>query len=431
MLRYSNVNISDPIGPAAEDSGGAALVTAPAIVTTEANSLVLRIGLAGNDSNLVPPALSAGPATERFNAVAGGNSDVGVSMAAADAVQAAAGNSGTATWSTSSTEWTAGTIAIRPPAQVVDADLSISKDDGETKVNPGDTITYTIVAANSALGNDVAGALVDDLFPSDLSCTWTCAASAGSNCTAGPVAGDIADTVDLLAGGTATYSAVCDVSLGASGSILNTATITAPDGINDTDATNNDASDTTAVNMPPVAQCADTTETADGQCQAAASIDDGSFDPDGDTPLTLIQNPAGPYQLGDTLVMLTAIDTLGLSDSCQATVTVVDETDPVIECNAPATIEPPDAPISFTAATTDNCSVESVQITEFDCTMSTKKGKLIDKKESCIVSIDGDTLTVDDSGGVGTTISWTVEASDGSGNTATQSCSVEVVNPGK
>ena len=64
-------------------------------------------------------------------------------------------------------------------------------------------------------------------------------------------------------------------------------------------------------------------------------------------------------------------------------------------CNSPATIIPPDAPISFTATATDICAGDLVpEITEFDCFKFTKKGKRIDKTESCVVAIDGDTIAV-------------------------------------
>jgi ribosomal protein S17 len=70
-------------------------------------------------------------------------------------------------------------------------------------------------------------------------------------------------------------------------------------------------------------------------------------------------------------------------------------------------------------------------ITEFDCFKFTKKGKRIDKTESCMVAIDGDVVTIEDSGGVGDNITWTVVVSDGSGNTTAQTCVVTVENPGK
>jgi hypothetical protein len=188
--------------------------------------------------------------------------------------------------------------------------------------------------------------------------------------------------------------------------------------------------DTPICNQPPVAICQDVTVSADAACQGDASIDNGSFDPEGG-PITLDQSPPSPYPLGATLVTLTVTDDQGDSDTCTATVTVVDDTPPEIECNSPPTITPPDAPISFTATATDNCGVSTVMITEYDCFKFTKKGKRIDKTESCVVEIDGANVTIQDSGGVGTQITWTISAVDASGNYAETECDVVVVNPGR
>ena len=58
-------------------------------------------------------------------------------------------------------------------------------------------------------------------------------------------------------------------------------------------------------NQPPEAICQDVTlSTEPGLCSADASVDDGSFDPDGDE-ITFEQTPPGPYDLGDTDVTLT------------------------------------------------------------------------------------------------------------------------------
>jgi hypothetical protein len=85
-----------------------------------------------------------------------------------------------------------------------------------------------------------------------------------------------------------------------------------------------------AANQPPEAICQDVTvPTEPGICGADASVDDGSFDPDGD-PITVEQTPPGPYALGDTEVTLTVTDDKGASDTCDATVTVVDQEAPVI-----------------------------------------------------------------------------------------------------
>jgi hypothetical protein len=139
--------------------------------------------------------------------------------------------------------------------------------------------------------------------------------------------------------------------------------------------------------------------------------------------------PGTVVTLGVTIVTLSATDAAGNSSSCDVAITVVDTTLPTVSCNAQATIVPPDAPISFTATATDNCGV-SVEIVDFDCFAFTKKGKRIDKTESCVIEIDGGTVTIVDSGGVGTTIEWTVVATDSSGNTSTVTCTTVVENPG-
>jgi subtilisin family serine protease len=184
-------------------------------------------------------------------------------------------------------------------------------------------------------------------------------------------------------------------------------------------------------NQPPVAQCHDVTVAADpGLCSSDASIDDGSFDPEGGT-LGFTQTPPSPYPAGMTDVTLTVTDDAGDTDSCQGTVTVEDTQAPIIDCNAPGTIVPPDTPISFTASASDNCDSATVSITGFDCFQFTRKEKRVDKTGSCVVSLSGDVITVEDSGGVGDNITWSVEAVDAAGNVATQTCALVVENPGK
>ncbi len=91
-------------------------------------------------------------------------------------------------------------------------------------------------------------------------------------------------------------------------------------------------------NQPPAALCKDVTVSAGAQCMADASVDNGSSDPDGD-PITLSQDPAGPYPMGNTLVTLTVADDQGGVSQCQAMVTVVDNTLPVIHCPEAVTLE--------------------------------------------------------------------------------------------
>ncbi|HKG21263.1 MAG TPA: HYR domain-containing protein, partial [Blastocatellia bacterium] len=84
-------------------------------------------------------------------------------------------------------------------------------------------------------------------------------------------------------------------------------------------------------NQVPVAQCMNVTVSAGSDCTANASVNNGSFDPDGD-PITLTQSPAGPYQKGTTAVLLTVSDPRGATSQCTATVTVADTTPPTITC---------------------------------------------------------------------------------------------------
>ena len=329
----------------------------------------------------------------------------------------------------------AGTIVIRPASAVADTDLAITKTADAAKANPGGILGYTLTVSNNG-PNDVPGASVDDTFPTDLTCSWTCSAAGASACGAAAANGDIAETVDVAVGDDVTFTVSCSVDAGASGSLENTASVAVPAGFNDTDGSNDSDSVSTPVNQAPDAVCQDVTLTADEvTCTAdvpgSEAFDGGSSDPDGDLPLAFDHAPEGPYGLGDTAVTLTVTDSLGLEDTCPATVTVEDLAAPLISCNAPPTITPPDAPISFTATATDACGPATAEVVAFECFKHTKKGKRIDKGGSCVVSFDGATITVSDSGGVGDHIVWTVTAVDGSGNSITQTCAVEVVNPGQ
>jgi uncharacterized repeat protein (TIGR01451 family) len=132
---------------------------------------------------------------------------------------------------------------------VPQTDLSITKSDGQTTVVAGTPVTYTIVASNGG-PTGVTGATVTDTFPATISgVTWTCSASGGSSCGAPSGSGNINQTVNLLAGGNATFVATGTLSSTATGSLSNTASIAAPGGVADPNLGNNSATDTDTILM--------------------------------------------------------------------------------------------------------------------------------------------------------------------------------------
>ena len=132
----------------------------------------------------------------------------------------------------------AGSVHVFREAQ---ADLGVIKTDGQTTAVPGQPVTYTITVVNAG-PTAVTGATVSDPVPAVLlGSTWTCSASPGSTCTASG-SGSINDTVNLLAGGTATYALTGTVDPAASGMLVNTATVTAPAGV-DPNPANDSATD--------------------------------------------------------------------------------------------------------------------------------------------------------------------------------------------
>jgi hypothetical protein len=176
-------------------------------------------------------------------------------------------------------------------------------------------------------------------------------------------------------------------------------------------------------NMAPAAVCQDVTVSAGEDCMAEASIDGGSSDPDGD-PITITQDPAGPYELGDTAVTLTITDDKGVIDTCTATVTVEDTTAPEFSCSVtPNVLWPPNHRMvlirpSLTLA--DACdespevTIESITSNEPDNSIGTGDGNTTDD----IQVIDGEIYLRSERNGRGRGRIYTItfQAEDESGN---------------
>ena len=194
-----------------------------------------------------------------------------------------------------------------------------------------------------------------------------------------------------------------------------------------------DTATTVVTNQPPVAQCKDVTiPTGPSTCVAAtASVDNGSSDSDEDL-ITLDQSPPGPYSLGDTDVTLTVTDDKGATDTCDATVTVVDEEKPVITSVSanPNKLWPPNhkmVTVNVAVDATDNCDsacqVISVESNE-------PVNGLGNGNTSPDWLITGD-LTVKlraerSGGGTSRIYTITVECIDNSGNSANETVEVTV-----
>ena len=135
-------------------------------------------------------------------------------------------------------------------------DITVVKDDFLTSVYPGQNISYSIIVANSGPA-PVNGIVVNDALPAALvaaSTSWTCTATGGGSCPAGPTAGGISNqVVNLPNGATATFVLSTRVAMGASGTLTNNASAAIPTGVfTDRDTANNADGDDDAIVLPDV-----------------------------------------------------------------------------------------------------------------------------------------------------------------------------------
>lgn len=190
------------------------------------------------------------------------------------------------------------------------------------------------------------------------------------------------------------------------------------------------------------ASCADVSEPADASCQAVAFVDGGSFDPDGDS-VSAVQDPPGPYALGDTDVMLMVDDILSIGPDdvpamCTAKVTVVDQTAPAVTASLAPTGQSrgdddddgddDEARFLVDFSATDNCGSTA----ELACratlevpgcrSVRVRKGQRIEfERESgeCEMERDDGILEIEGPG-----LTLTVNCTDAAGNTGTATAKV-------
>ena len=134
--------------------------------------------------------------------------------------------------------------------ETINADLWITKDNAVSTVVPGEPVTYVIVARNAGPA-DVIGARVTDQFPANLqnvSYTSRVSGTASGNTLVGT--GAIDDLLDITSGSSVTYTVQGTVDDDATGFLANTARITPPPGVIDSNLGNNTSSDRDIIGRP-------------------------------------------------------------------------------------------------------------------------------------------------------------------------------------
>ena len=228
-------------------NNGPSAVTAATVTDTAPASLTFGAWTCAASAGSSCPASGSGNISAAVNLLSGGTATFTVNATVAGNASGSIANTATIAAPVGVTDPTpANNSATDTDTVTLVADLSITKSDGVASVNAGGSTVYTLVATNNG-PSAVTAATVTDTAPASLTFgAWTCAASAGSSCPASG-SGNISASVNLLSGGTATFTVNATVAGNASGSIANTATIAAPVGVTDPTPANNSATDTDTI----------------------------------------------------------------------------------------------------------------------------------------------------------------------------------------
>lgn len=133
------------------------------------------------------------------------------------------------------------------------ADLVLAKSDGRSSASGGNLLTYDIVVSNQGPSHVPSATVTDNLPAVFLLASWTCQASGGATCSSSGK-GSLNDTLTLPAGSSATYRLRGMVSPSFTGTLTNTARITAAAAF-DPNPDNDAATDSTEIfagTWPPV-----------------------------------------------------------------------------------------------------------------------------------------------------------------------------------
>ncbi len=127
-------------------------------------------------------------------------------------------------------------------------DLSITNTTEQTNLKAGDSVSYKLVATNSAGPNDAMGATVIDNLPANITnVSWTCTAASGATCAAASGEGNVNVGVDLPIGGSVTIEVQATLGSVDGDTLRNVAEVVPPADMLDPDDSNNKATATVSV----------------------------------------------------------------------------------------------------------------------------------------------------------------------------------------
>ncbi|MEJ8566532.1 hypothetical protein [Elongatibacter sediminis] len=134
-------------------------------------------------------------------------------------------------------------LEIRANSTGTTSDLSIIKSNGVDEVDPQNDTIWTLTIENAG-PDPVSSVEVQDLLPAEVTqASWMCQANAQASCTtSGAQSGDVDETLGLASGGMVLITIQAEIDDAATGTLVNTATLTLPNGV--TDPTPDDLSST-------------------------------------------------------------------------------------------------------------------------------------------------------------------------------------------
>src|SRR6185503_2171147 len=184
----------------------------------------------------------------------------------------------------------------RPPDCLINfqTELAISKDDGNTTVTNNQLVTYQIVTTNIGPGRVVSAPVIDN-FPTALTnISWTSVGINGGTATIASGTGNIDTRVSLPVGGSVVFTAQAIVAPNASGVFSNSASITVPDDMVDSNPDSNTSTDVNIIVKRPVASN-DTFSVDEGNSRnvSAPGVLNNDTDADGDSiSAALVSGPS-------------------------------------------------------------------------------------------------------------------------------------------